>query len=71
MSTSFNGRILDVIRVSTEPFLKDDFGTNAESKRKRDRAAEAASKTSARDARVNRRRQRDIESQMIDTTGAA
>ena len=25
LSTQFNGRILDIIKVSTEPFLKDEY----------------------------------------------
>ena len=66
-STSFNGRILDVIKVSTEPFLRDDMGQ--ERRKKKERGGES-SKPSARDARINRRRQRDIETQMIDTTDA-
>ena len=57
-STSFNGRILDVIKVSTEPFLRDDMGQ--ERRKKKERGGES-SKPSARDARINRRRQRDIE----------
>ena len=70
LSTQFNGRILDVLCVPTEPFLKDEFGFHSADPKKR-KGAEGANQPSAREVRTNRRKNRDIEHHMIDTTEAA
>lgn len=67
LSTQFNGRILDIIKVPTEPFLREEraSGTAEAGGHGRKRKGHGDSnQPTARDMRISRRKQRV----MIDTT---